>query len=486
MDSDDPNKFRKKSFLSKYHSYLRMVRSSALFAYLILFSSVSFSQSVFFEKTYGSEEGEVGRSIREFPDGSLYVAGWRENGPFGGLDFFLMKLDSAGNQLWSKFFGSDKDESCLYMTATSDGSLLLCGEALTDSNGLQGLVIKTDSSGNEIWRTYLGGPNNESLKFIEETSEGSYIATGFQNDAFGYNDSWFVKIDPAGAEIWSQAYGGPDTEYADGFVELPTSGYIGTGDTKSSGNGGYDVQLFRLDEGGVSLWDATYGDQFQNGCQGILLTADNHVLSFGETEVYLNSPYEIYLEKIDTMGNSKWRKTFGGNGTDAAFSAKEVSDGFVLTGYTTSLQAGPLNLLVAKADTGGNMVWMRSYGGNGIDIGYDIQVSKYGGFLIAGRKAEASEQLYVLHVNEQGYPSDILQQSKQPEIVLFPNPAKEGFRIIGMDESARIRLINMQGELKSECTGEQMLLPGSITNGVYLVEAVSRVNTVRMKLIINR
>lgn len=458
-----------------------------LFACFCLgFSVPSFSQSIYFQTVFGGPDTEIGRAIREFPDGSLYLAGFRDNGPKGGYDFSLSKLDSTGNLIWTNYFGTAQDDNCLSMTKSRDGNLLLVGETQSVNNGLDGFIIKIDPAGNEIWRKFISTALNESLRSISETADSGFVMSGYQNDALGSNDSWFVKIDKTGEVVWDQAYGGSDTEYADGIEELPNGRLIATGDTKSSGNGGYDVQLFYMDDAGIPVWDMTYGDQFQNGCQGVKILSDGTFLSYGETEIFQNSPYEIYLEKIDSTGASKWRKTFGGNGTDAAFSVAELNDGsLMLTGYTNSVVSGPLSLAVAKADTGGNMIWLRSYGGPGIDIGYDIQPSSRGGFIIAGRIFEDdSDQYFVLHVNNEGLISSREDETSNHHLTVYPNPANETFSIDAIDV-LNTNIYDINGRLVKTEPVQKNFSVSDFPEGVYLLEIQTRESVFRQKLIVS-
>lgn len=430
------------------------------------------AQPVLFEKITGGPEAEILRSVRELQDGMLMAAGIRANGPLGGSDFAFLRFQPDGELVWTKFYGTAYDDNCLSMATCSDGNLVLAGETFTSDSLLNGFVIKVDSSGNEIWRKSIGTEVNESIRFITETSDKGFICAGYQNDVNGSNDSWFLRLDSIGNIVWTQTYGGWSTEYADMIRELPDGRFIATGDTKSMGNGGYDVEVFLLDEAGIPEFDLTFGDQFQNGCQGIIVLADGSFLSFGETEVYANSPYEMFLEKIDTAGNSVWRRTFGGNGADAAFSVSEMADGsFMITGYTTSVGGGPLNVAVAKADPNGYLKWIRAYGSPGIDIGYDLQPSRSGGFLIAGRTAPGDDQYYLLHVSEEGLLNTVPERMENKPLI-YPNPVVNELHISSADPIRRIVFTDMKGvvikEIKTSDT-HFLLTFNDVPAGLYHV-----------------
>lgn len=384
------------------------------------------AQQAYFEKVYGTSGNDVSRSVKQLPGGSIYVLGNSDSGPLGGMDISLTKLDSDGNELWTSYYGTVHSENAFYLNCTSDGNFVFVAETESAPNDLDVLIYKVDTAGGIIWQKSFVSPVNESAKYIEETSDGGYIACGFQNDVSGYNDILVLKLDAGGDYEWHQTFGRNDNEYSDMIHQVGME-YILTADTRSFGAGGYDVILYKLDSLGNEIWSHTYGDSLQNGCQGLLPVSDGNYLSYGETEIYPSSPFDFYLEKIDPAGGSIWRYTYGGAGTDAIFSVKEDTDGgFICTGYSNSYNGGaPLDLVILKTDRYGTFQWKQTYGGAGIDIGYEIIRSvDNNGFIITGKTYSVTEEYYLLKLDGDGLISGIF--SPENEMYLsdaFPDPA---------------------------------------------------------------
>jgi hypothetical protein len=396
------------------------------FLFFCLIPSLCSAQSAYFEKVYGTDGVDISRSVKQISSGSIYVLGNSDSSLFGQNDITLTKLDVNGNELWTTYYGTSNSENGFYLNTTADGNFVLVGETQTGINNLDVMYCKVDTNGAVIWNKSFASPVNETGKYIEQTSDGGYIIAGSQNDASGYFDMLALRLDANGDYLWHQTFGRTDNDYAD-MIHQVGSEFILTGDTRSYGAGGYDVMLYQLDSFGIELWSHTYGDSVQNGCQGLIVTSDGKYISYGETEIYPTSPFEFYLQKIDAGGTSIWRRTFGGTGTDAIFSVREDSDGgFVCTGYSNSYNGGgPLDLVILKTDTAGVLEWKQTYGGGGIDIGYEIiRDVNNSGFIITGKTVDSTDQYYLLKLDHFGTLSGIHALSlTDANMEIYPNPS---------------------------------------------------------------
>jgi C1A family cysteine protease len=83
---------------------------------------------------------------------------------------------------------------------------------------------------------------------------------------------------------------------------------------------------------------------------------------------------------------SVWTHTFGGNGDEEVNSvfADALGNTYV-AGTTDGFGAGNLDIMVARYDTGGNLNWVRSWGGTSEDIGVGVVADSFGHVFVAGR-----------------------------------------------------------------------------------------------------
>ncbi len=78
---------------------------------------------------------------------------------------------------------------------------------------------------------------------------------------------------------------------------------------------------------------------------------------------------QLYAQGPDTL----WSKTYGGDTIDIGYSVQMTSDGgYIITGSTRSFGSGEEDVYLIKTAANGNPVWLKSYGGAGSDIGWAV------------------------------------------------------------------------------------------------------------------
>ena len=101
-----------------------------------------------------------------------------------------------------------------------------------------------------------------------------------------------------------------------------------------------------------------------------------------------------------------WYKTFGGAKDDIGFSVQQTLDGgYIITGFTESFGAGEKDLWLIKTDDQGNKIWDKTFGGAKDDIGYSVQQTTDGGYMIMGDTASFGViygNLWLIKTDEQG------------------------------------------------------------------------------------
>ncbi len=195
------------------------------------------------------------KDIRETRDGGIVVAGnARTEESFWRYDYFLMRLDSQGQYLWSANYGGTSNENLRVVRETVDGGFLLGGESFSPADKSKTSasfgnsdcwIVKVDSQGIKQWDKTYGGSGEEQLWDIELLPDGGFIAAATSDStngnktapAFGGLDGWLIRCDASGNKIWEQTIGGDNLDRIISFTQTPDGGFIAGIDTFSGVSG---------------------------------------------------------------------------------------------------------------------------------------------------------------------------------------------------------------------------------------------------------
>jgi hypothetical protein len=128
--------------------------------------------------------------------------------------------------------------------------------------------------------------------------------------------------------------------------------------------------LLKVDLNGNLLWQRQLADGTEGF--GIKPTSDGNMIVAGSITDE-NGDKDIYLAKVDAVGNVLWQKEFGGAFSDSGRDVIELQGGgFMLIGNTQSFGAGVVSMYAIRTDADGNMLWQRTFGGEGLDAGTEL------------------------------------------------------------------------------------------------------------------
>ena len=93
--------------------------------------------------------------------------------------------------------------------------------------------------------------------------------------------------------------------------------------------------------------------------------------------VILSAP--VFAQAPDTL----WTRTYGGAASDIGFGVQQTEDGgFIVIGYTNSNSAGMSDIYLLKTDDMGDTLWTRKYGGEFADSGWHVLQTEDGGYIL--------------------------------------------------------------------------------------------------------
>lgn len=261
--------------------------------------------------------------------------------------------------------------------------------------------LATAQGPDTLWTKTYGGSYFEEAMSVQQTADSGYIITGYTHSyGAGNSDVYLVKTDSLGGTLWTRTFGGTDSDYGRSVQQTADGGYIIAGYIASFG--GYNAYLIKTDDSGDTVWTKTYGGVCL--AMSVQQTTDGGYIITGRIYSYGAGEYDVYLIKTDGSGDTMWTKTYGGTDDDYGYSVQQIQDGgYIIAGATCSYGPGDTDVYLIKADSSGDTVWTRSYGGSYGDYGYSIQQIKDGGFIVVGKtNSFGGNKVYLLHIDSNG------------------------------------------------------------------------------------
>ena len=353
-------------------------------------------------KGFGKTDEDEGKSIGVDASGNVYSTGFFNGivdfdpGPGyfnlssnGNEDIYISKLDNSGNFLWAKKIGGTGYDIGYSILLDSVGNIYVTGcftnSADFDPNvghcylsshgGTDIFILKLDSNGGFVWAKNFGSSGNDYGRSIAlESNKCIYITgdyrgtTDFDPDTSDYNlsshgtlDVFISKFGLNGNFIWAKSFGGTDFDQC--FS-------IAIGDSGSIYTTGYFIGQVDFDPG-----------------PGIYNLGNN-------------SADNIFILKLDSLGNFKWAKSIGGNSAEEGCSLSVDNNGSV---YTTGFFIGSVdfnpdpassfylvtynnnpNTFLLKLDKSGNFKWAFKIGGGSRNAGQSIAIDTFSNIYLTG------------------------------------------------------------------------------------------------------
>jgi hypothetical protein len=216
----------------------------------------------------------------------------------------VIRTAANGDTLWTRIYGGALEDDCNALLPTADDGFILCGITLSSgAGGVDVLVIKGGANGAVSWSRTYGGAGDDYGFFIEPATGGGYLIAGTTNSsgAGGY-DMLLMKIDAGGTLLWAKTYGSTDTDLGACVRTTSTGGQVLLGQSFGFGVAS-DLYLVRTDAAGDTLWTRSYGGSGYEFESTALVTADDGYLLCGGEESF-GPDRDAYLVKTDDQGNS--------------------------------------------------------------------------------------------------------------------------------------------------------------------------------------
>ena len=377
--------------------------------------------------TYGGKKEDIGKKINSFSDGSFLLSGETKSSGSGEKDIWIIKIDNNGKILWENTIGSKKDEFFGSSLINFKENIIISGQTPIkkkfsiktlissksksknkDDLKLKSFVAKVSSKGSVIWEKDDFESQKNLLPF-STFSQSDLLFAGQKTTRFnGGGDAWIIKLNSKAEKLWEANFGGRGADGSNCAYVTKDDGYILVGYTNSYGFGKNDVWVIKTDFTGEKEWSKVYGGKLDDYGWGVTESSDGGYVIVGETYSFGQGQSDIYLLKIDSIGNQIWQSTFGGLAEDVGYSVANTNDGgFIVASQTRSYGKGGSDGMIVKFDKNGQKEWNKVFGGKGMDYFKSIANNSFDGFIVGGGTRSfnnGDSQGWALLVDQKGFP----------------------------------------------------------------------------------
>ena len=352
--------------------------------------------------------------------GNVYVVGSDQ----GGTEYVTIKYGPDGNQLWVASYVPTGNcvHPILFIVLDSQGNVYIASTTnCYPESGMDFVIIKYDSGGNERWVHTYDGPgvppySLDAPQALAVDSQGNVYVSGWT----GYGAAaTTIKYDPDGNELWvAQHWGAAGYAMA---LDSQGNAYV-TGYDTSNGIS-YDYLTIKYNTDGQEVWSRRYnGPDSHEWAFAIAVDSNGNVYVAGNTVWTHPNPPVLMIVKYDNNGNELWASRYEGVGIWWSLPphplAVDSQGNVYITGLYTIKDGIPLDTPTMKYDSSGKLLWVAESGwtlaldshGNayvttpyGKTIKYDSTGNKvweipYDG-VILDIAVDAKENVYVVGLN---------------------------------------------------------------------------------------
>lgn len=342
-----------------------------------------------FETKVGGSGQEIVRDLVQTSDSGYIAAGSSTSNGNGGEDVYIVRLDENGDTIWTRTHGGPDDEGVhsIRPTTTADEGFILAGYTWSfGAGGMDHYLLRIDSVGDTLWTRTYGTVENDKGYYAIETSDGGFLTVGWV-DSLGWSKGHVIKTDDQGNEEWNSIIPSSANSHASYCLENDSGQFIIAGKAKQSGTD-FDLHLRKFDSSGTVLTSKEYDDPYSSGNvnNGFVIepTHDGGYMVGAVTGI--SSSFDAWMVKTDAKLDTLWSERLWNEFTlqfvEYGYRLMPTPDkGFILAGTKNS---GDRDVKLVKTDSLANIEWTRTFGGGDGDYSYAVQVTHDGGYVVSG------------------------------------------------------------------------------------------------------
>ncbi|MCH2232322.1 MAG: hypothetical protein MK105_18450 [Crocinitomicaceae bacterium] len=366
---------------------------------------------------------------------------------YGHTDAFITKYSSDGDLQWANLMGGDSpdwgwatyvdDSGYVYVTGEFSTTGNFGSESFASNGDRDVFVSKINPNGDFVWTKTFGGAFTDKGFAIVADKTGNVYVSGYirgevtiGTETLGVPtkfNAFFVKLSKNGDflifDTFESAYfsRGNDLVITDNqeiFIcgEYTKTAIFDTITEPGISTSWPDAFLAKYDTSLAVQWVRTGVGPFYHTAFGVDYSDDyvyttgyfSYTFDLGDTSIIynasvagtvaINDARDLYVAKYDYDGNFEWAKGFGYEGEEVGYAIDVTpQDNIYITGtfqdsvyFGDSLfrPEGSIDIITAKLDSEGEVLWAKQNGIDTIEYGYGIAVDENENVFVGGTNAD--------------------------------------------------------------------------------------------------
>ena len=311
-------------------------------------------------RAYGGAGMDYGYDVCDAYGGGYVIVGYTTSSGAGDEDVYAVRIDAAGDTLWTRTYGGTDPDEGYSICPTSDGNYVISGRTDSYGSGFNDLyLIKIDPAGDTVWTRVYGDSLYEWGQSVCETGDGHIGICGAKWGVTNNLDIYVLKVSQAGSLVWDYTYGstGPvDPDWGTWAIARGDTEIVVAGFRAIEGRDPLDACFLRVFSDGTNLGYRRYVSDYYQRCNSICLIPEDGFMLCGYTKEETYQTNDLFLLKRVVGSGWVWEQSIGGSGSDWGNSIVHLGGGYYLiSGQTESYGAGGYDgwLLMMKEPTAG-------------------------------------------------------------------------------------------------------------------------------------
>ena len=392
--------------------------------------------------------------------------------PNNGYDFHLIKLNQQGEEVWEKYFSGNNHDFLSSTVSTQDGGFILSGTSFSgkgldkkeDSKGGSDFwLIRINEFGDELWQKTIGSASDEEVRAVIQTTDMGFFVAGNRTTGslrepqgtgtigYGSKDVLIVKLDKNGKELSQLILGGKGLDEVEKMIPTKDGGALlgiysrsnagGSKKTENFGEG--DYWIIKLSKDGKVEWEKNFGGKGDDHLRTLALTSTGYLVGgesrserSGNKTVGIEEGTDLWLISLNEKGEEIWQKSYNFKNRDVLMgmsvlhaSDDKSSKGILLGGYTQAegrIESDDETFWMLYLNEKGEEQWRKHVKGESRkkeERLSDIKLNRDGSIILAGTSAEelGKENWKIVKLGDK----QIDQLIEKQDIKIYPNPVTD-------------------------------------------------------------